>query len=165
MNAQHWRNMADYVITLKEVHMQFKAGVSWIAVIWHHTQGRTWMRMLADRYSAWTHQRTILFSGHYLRNRSTLYIGVLGYIGILQHKEHTPEVWHILPGTFCVCVGESICVALVPRFLKHTVDSLTMGLLRLKHLFFCLILFNGCHPVVFQHRGICICVYNTTKSH
>ena len=28
------------------------------------------------------------FSGHYLRNRSTLDMGVLGYIGILEHKEH-----------------------------------------------------------------------------
>jgi hypothetical protein len=36
---------------------------------------------------------------HYLSNRSTLDIGVLGYIGILYHKEHTPEVWHIPPGT------------------------------------------------------------------
>jgi len=36
-----------------------------------------------------------LFSGHYLRNRSTLDIGVLGYIGIVQHKEHTPEVWSV----------------------------------------------------------------------
>ena len=40
------------------------------------------------------------FSGHYLRNRSTLYIGVLGYIGI--HTEHSPEVWHIPPGTPCI---------------------------------------------------------------
>jgi len=40
-----------------------------------------------------------LFSGHYLRNRSTLDIGVLGYIGIVQHKEHSPEVLHIPPGT------------------------------------------------------------------
>jgi hypothetical protein len=39
------------------------------------------------------------FSGHYLRNRSTLDIGVLGYIGIIYHKEHPPEVWHIPPGT------------------------------------------------------------------
>ena len=31
------------------------------------------------------------FSGHYLRNRSTLDIGVLGYIGIVQHKEYSPE--------------------------------------------------------------------------
>jgi len=39
------------------------------------------------------------FSYHYLPNRSTLDIGVLGYIGIVQHKEHSPEVWHIPPGT------------------------------------------------------------------
>ena len=39
------------------------------------------------------------FSG---RNRSTLDIGVLGYIGIVQHKEHSPEVFHIPPGTPCI---------------------------------------------------------------
>ena len=42
------------------------------------------------------------FSGRYLRNRSTLDIGVLGYIGIVQHKEHSPEVFHIPPGTPCI---------------------------------------------------------------
>jgi len=42
------------------------------------------------------------FSGHYLRNRSTLDIGVLGYIGIGQHKEHSPEVLSIPPGTPCI---------------------------------------------------------------
>ena len=41
-------------------------------------------------------------SGHYLRNRSTLDIGVLGYIGIVQHKEQSPEVLSIPPGTPCV---------------------------------------------------------------
>ena len=41
-------------------------------------------------------------SGHYLRNRSNLDIGVLGYIGIVQHKEHPSEVWHIPPGTSCI---------------------------------------------------------------
>ena len=45
------------------------------------------------------------FSGHYLRNRSTLDIGVLGYIGIVQHKEHPPEVFHIPPGTPCIVKG------------------------------------------------------------
>ena len=45
---------------------------------------------------------TTLFSGHYLRNRSTLDSGVLGYIGIVQHKEHPPEVFHIPPGTPCI---------------------------------------------------------------
>ena len=42
------------------------------------------------------------FSRHYLRNRSTSDIGVLGYIGVLWHKEHSPEVWHIPPGTLCI---------------------------------------------------------------
>ena len=42
------------------------------------------------------------FDGHYLRNRSTLDIGVLGYIGIVQHKEHSPEVLSIPPGTPCI---------------------------------------------------------------
>ena len=42
------------------------------------------------------------FSCHYLRNRSTLDIGILGYIGIVQHKEHSPEVFHIPPGTPCI---------------------------------------------------------------
>jgi len=45
------------------------------------------------------------FSGHYLRNRSTLDIGVLGYIGIVWPKEHSPEVWHIPPGTPCIFIG------------------------------------------------------------
>ena len=43
-----------------------------------------------------------LFSGHYLRNRSTLDIGVLGYIGIVQHKEHSPEVWSVPSVTPCI---------------------------------------------------------------
>ena len=42
------------------------------------------------------------FSGHYLRNRSTLDTGVLGYIVIVQHKEHSPEVLSIPPGTPCI---------------------------------------------------------------
>ena len=44
------------------------------------------------------------FSDHYLRNRSTLDIGVLGYIGIVWPKEHSPEVWHIPPGTPCIYI-------------------------------------------------------------
>ena len=42
------------------------------------------------------------FSGHYLRNRSNLDIGVVGYIGIVQHKEHSPQVLSIPPGTPCI---------------------------------------------------------------
>jgi len=45
------------------------------------------------------------FSGHYLRNRSTLDIGVLGYIVIFLHKEHSPEVLSIPPGTPCIIVS------------------------------------------------------------
>ena len=35
------------------------------------------------RYSRWNGKKTTLFSGLYLRNRSTLVIGVLGYIGVV----------------------------------------------------------------------------------
>jgi len=34
-------------------------------------------------------------------------IGVLGYIGIVQHKEHSPEVSHIPPGTSCIFISVS----------------------------------------------------------
>jgi len=37
-----------------------------------------------------------------LANRSTLDIGVLGYISIVQHKEHSPEILSIPPGTPCI---------------------------------------------------------------
>jgi hypothetical protein len=57
-----------------------------------------------NRNSTWNRKKTTLFSGHYLHNRSTLDIGVLGYIGVLYHKEHPPEVWHIPPGTLCIHV-------------------------------------------------------------
>jgi len=50
-------------------------------------------------YSMSTPMTPTLFSGHYLRNRSTLDIGVLGYTGIVYHKEHSPEVSHIPPET------------------------------------------------------------------
>jgi len=46
------------------------------------------------------------FFGHYLRNRSTLDIGILGYIGIVWHKEHSPEVLSIPPGTPCILWSE-----------------------------------------------------------
>ena len=52
-------------------------------------------------YSTWPPQKPTLFDGHYLRNRSTLDIGVLGYIGIVQNKEHSPEVLSIPPATPC----------------------------------------------------------------
>ena len=42
------------------------------------------------------------FSGQYLRNHRTLDIGVLGYIGIVWPKEHSPEVRSFPPGTPCI---------------------------------------------------------------
>ena len=52
-----------------------------------------------------------LISDHYLRNRSTLGIGVLGYIGIVQHMEHSPEVlshssWDTLYNTISILVRQ-----------------------------------------------------------
>ena len=44
------------------------------------------------------------FPGHYLRNRSTLDIGVLGYIGIVQHKEHSPKFCSFLLGHPVYCL-------------------------------------------------------------
>jgi len=34
-------------------------------------------------------------------------IGVLGYIGIVQHKEHSPEVLSIPPGTPCMYIDSN----------------------------------------------------------
>ena len=42
------------------------------------------------------------FTGDYLPNRSTLDIGVLGFFGIVSHKEHPPEVWSFPPVTPCI---------------------------------------------------------------
>jgi len=60
-------------------------------------------------YSTWTPQKPTLFDAHYLRNRSTMDIGVWGYIGIVQHKEHPPEVWHVPPGTLCISYRTFTC--------------------------------------------------------
>ena len=57
-------------------------------------------------YITWTPQKPTLFDGHYLLNRSTLDIGVLGYIGIVQHKEHSPEILSLPPGTPCINTNE-----------------------------------------------------------
>ena len=55
-------------------------------------------------YSTWTPQKPTFFDGHYLRNRSTSDIGVLGNIGIVQHKEQSPEILSIPPGTLCMYI-------------------------------------------------------------
>jgi len=35
-------------------------------------------------------------------------IGVLGYIGIVQHKEHSPEVLSIPPETPCIYIYKTV---------------------------------------------------------
>ena len=49
-------------------------------------------------------KKSALFSGQYLCNRSTLDIGVLGYIGVVSPKEHSPEVWSFPPVTPCIFI-------------------------------------------------------------
>ena len=49
----------------------------------------TYIKLSADRYSGWTRQKTILFSGHYLRNRSTLDIGFFGVISVYFNIRNT----------------------------------------------------------------------------
>ena len=61
-------------------------------------------------YSTWTPQKPTLFDGHYLRNRSTLDIGVFGYIGIVLHKKHSPEVLSIPPGTLYIRIQYQVIV-------------------------------------------------------
>jgi len=43
-------------------------------------------------------------------------IGVLGYIGIVWPKEHSPEVWHIPPGTPCIYRRTSVPMESVNSF-------------------------------------------------
>jgi hypothetical protein len=60
--------------------------------VWHH--GQSTVRR---------HQKkSTLFSDQYLRKHWTLDIGVLGYIGIVWPKEHSPEVRSFPPGTPCI---------------------------------------------------------------
>ena len=63
-------------------------------------------------YSTQTPKKSTLFSGQYLRNRSTLNIGTLGYIGRVWPKEHSPEVSHIPPVTPCIYIISGKCILL-----------------------------------------------------
>ena len=47
-----------------------------------------------NRCSTWNRKKTALFCGHYLRNHSTLHIGVLGYIGILWQRTRSRSLAH-----------------------------------------------------------------------
>ena len=86
-------------------------------------------------YSTWTPQKSRLFDGHYLHNRSTLDIGVLGYIGVVQHKEHSPEVLSIPSGTLCVYTHEELnsIITDVSKEVAHDAvqEVLTIGALKM----------------------------------
>ena len=66
------------------------------------------------------------FTCHYLRNRSTWDIGVLGYIGIVQHKKHPPEVWSVPPVTPCIInhLHVSAAVATIINVLYKNTDKI-----------------------------------------
>ena len=66
------------------------------------------------------------FSGHYLRNRLTLNIGVLGYIGIVQHKEHSPEVLSIPPGTPCIIYSTNVPPIMIINRIYETQNFLSL---------------------------------------
>jgi len=53
-------------------------------------------------YCTQTPNKPSLFDVQYLRNRRTSDIGVLGYIGIVWPKEHSPEVRSFPTGTPCI---------------------------------------------------------------
>ena len=63
------------------IGMQFKARGEW-----RH----------GNEYSTQTPKKSTLFSGQNLYNRSNFDISVLGYIGIVWPKEHSPKVWSFL---------------------------------------------------------------------
>jgi hypothetical protein len=61
-------------------------------------------------YSTQTPKKSTLFSGQYLRNHWTLDIGVLGYIGIVWPKKHSPEVRSFPPRAPCIQLREiNVC--------------------------------------------------------
>ena len=69
------------------------------------------------------------FYGQYLRNHWTLDIGILGYIGIVWPKEHSPEVWSVPPVTPCIMFfGQINTPATLPIYvLMHLVNRKFLG--------------------------------------
>ena len=78
-----------------------------------------------------------LFSCHYLRNRSTLDIGVWGCIGIVQHKEHSPEVVTLTRGTPCIWnVRSYVMFRYFCLFITHTCHLSAQNLSSMQYLSF-----------------------------
>jgi len=72
-------------------------------------------------------------------------IGVLGYIGIVQHKEHSPEVLSIPPGTPCI-----------PRTLNLVIGMVTTGLESVKQ--------QGCQEEYFVVMAVIVRYYRVTHA-
>ena len=68
-------------------------------------------------------------------------VGVLGYIGIVQHKEHSPKVLSIPPGTPCIYTEGCKTRYTVIR----VIQSIDVNLLL--------------HPSVYIYIYIYVCVY------
>ena len=64
-------------------------------------------------------------TGDYLPNRSTLDIGVLGFFGIVSHKEHPPEVWSLPPVTPCIYIYIHTYTHTYIYIYIYTCDNLT----------------------------------------
>ena len=64
-----------------------------------------------NEYSTQTPKKSTIFSGQNLCNRSTLDIGVLGYIDTVWPKEHSPEVWSVPPVTPCIVIPNLFIVS------------------------------------------------------
>ena len=65
------------------------------------------------------------FSSHYLLNHSTLDIGVLGYIGIVWPKEHSPEVWSVPPGTLYIYIYTQVYTAIASLWKEEREQNIT----------------------------------------
>jgi len=86
-------------------------------------------------YCTQTPIKPSLFDVQYLRNHRTLDIGVLGYIGIVSLKEHSPEVRSFPPGTPCILLKSMPATVLKPTIpanngpQTHTLDHIANRLL------------------------------------
>ena len=79
-------------------------------------------------YNTQTPNKPSLFDVQYLRKYRTLGIGVLGYIGIVWPKEHSPEVRPFPPGTLCVYrVSQEECAKLREVFLVLNYTDITQN--------------------------------------
>ena len=97
------------------------------------------------------------FSGQYLRNHWTLDIGILGYIGIVWPKEHSPEVWSVPPVT--TCIQHFFFMFCWPAALYYLVKKKSQ--LGAQFFLVCLLLFSTCFGRICAHhreKQLCLCV-------